>query len=53
MGIGKAGAKNAGVLAARILGLEDKTLSSKLTAFKEGMRKEVDEKACRIENLNT
>ena len=32
--IGKTGAKNAGVLAAEILGLEDKALESKLETFK-------------------
>lgn len=39
------GAKNAGILAASILSTADKTLLKKLTAFKENMRKEVEEKA--------
>ncbi|MCF8056127.1 MAG: phosphoribosylamine--glycine ligase [Desulfocapsa sp.] len=48
MGIGKSGAKNAAVLAARILALEDKQLGKRLTEYKAGMVKEVEEKAKRI-----
>ena len=44
MGIGKAGAKNAAVLAARILALQDKKLASKLAAFKKDMAKQVEAK---------
>ena len=44
MGIGKAGAKNGAVLAARILALHDKKLAVKLEAFKKEMTKQVEEK---------
>lgn len=49
MGIGKAGAKNAGVLALKILALNDPTLAKKLVLFREKMVKEVEEKARRVE----
>lgn len=49
MGIGKAGAKNAGVLAVRILALNDPELAMKLVAFRQDMVKEVEEKADRIQ----
>ncbi len=45
MGIGKAGAKNAAVLALRILALNDPDLAAKLIAFRQDMVKEVEEKA--------
>ncbi len=48
MGIGKAGAKNAGVLALRILALSDPELASKIIKFREDMVKEVEEKAKKI-----
>ncbi|NTW87538.1 MAG: phosphoribosylamine--glycine ligase [Desulfobulbaceae bacterium] len=48
MGIGKAGAKNAGVLATRILALSDPELDKKLVVFREDMVKEVEEKAKKI-----
>ncbi len=44
MGIGKAGAKNAGVVAARILALNDKKIATKLAAFKRNMAKQVEAK---------
>ena len=44
MGIGKAGAKNGAVLAARILALHDKKLADKLEAFKKKMAKQVEDK---------
>jgi phosphoribosylamine--glycine ligase len=50
MGIGKAGAKNAAVLAVRILALSDDKLDDKLKKFRESMAKEVEEKAKAIEN---
>ncbi len=50
MGIGKAGAKNAAVLAVRILALTDGKLSEKLKKYRESMAKEVEEKARAIEN---
>ncbi len=48
MGIGKSGAKNGGVLAVRILALEDQTLAERLVQFREKMVKQVEEKAGRI-----
>lgn len=48
MGIGKAGAKNAAVLACRILALENKELAGKLVSFRDKMVKEVNEKARKI-----
>lgn len=38
-------AKNAGILAAEILGISDKNLSKKLAAFKKEMKEEVEKKA--------
>ena len=38
-------AKNAGILAAEILGISDKSLSEKLIAFKDEMKNEVEKKA--------
>jgi phosphoribosylamine---glycine ligase len=49
MGIGKSGAKNSAVFAARILALEDKGLKARLQAFKVEMVREVEEKAKMIE----
>ncbi len=48
MGIGKAGAKNAGVLALRILALFDPELKQKIVKFRTDMVKEVEEKAKNI-----
>jgi phosphoribosylamine---glycine ligase len=48
MGIGKAGAKNAGVLTLRILALSDPGIVEKLITFREDMMKEVEEKAKKI-----
>jgi len=48
MGIGKAGAKNAAVLACRILALEDKSIADKLVRFRDKMIQEVNEKARNI-----
>jgi len=45
MGIGKAGAKNAAVLACRILALEDDALAKRLVDFRKKMVREVHEKA--------
>ncbi len=44
MGIGKAGAKNGAVFAARILALHDTALAARLAAFKEEMVSQVEEK---------
>ncbi|MBI4444678.1 MAG: 5-(carboxyamino)imidazole ribonucleotide mutase [Acidobacteria bacterium] len=43
--IGKAGAKNAALLATRILGRSDAALADKLRAYKERLRQEVDKTA--------
>jgi phosphoribosylamine---glycine ligase len=48
MGVGKSGAKNSGVLAVRILALEDKILAAKLVEFRKKMVQQVEEKAARI-----
>ena len=48
MGIGKAGAKNAAVLACRILALEDKEIAQNLVRFREKMVQEVNAKARNI-----
>jgi len=50
MGIGKAGAKNAAVLATRILALHDKKLATKLAAFKKEMAQQVEEKNRKLQN---
>jgi phosphoribosylamine--glycine ligase len=49
MGIGRAGAKNAGVLALKILALSDSDLGQKMIKFRQEMVKEVEEKAKRID----
>ena len=46
--IGKSGAKNAGILAAQILALEDEEVASKLLLLKEEMALQVEEKAKKI-----
>jgi len=48
MGIGKPGAKNAAVLAVRILALEDQKLAEKLVDFRKKMVQEVYDKAGNI-----
>ncbi len=50
MAIGKAGAKNAALFAARILALEDKELRAKLSAYIKKMAKDVEKKQ---KNLTT
>ena len=49
MGIGKAGAKNAGILAAQILAVADSVLAEKLIAFKASLAAQVIEKSKAIE----
>jgi phosphoribosylamine--glycine ligase len=49
MAIGKPGAKNAAVLAARILALEDKEIAARLHSFRQEMIKEVEDKAKKVE----
>ncbi|MDP9263953.1 MAG: 5-(carboxyamino)imidazole ribonucleotide mutase [Acidobacteriota bacterium] len=46
--IGKAGAYNAGVLAAQMLACCDKSLAAKLAAHKEKLAKGVDEKSAKL-----
>lgn len=41
MAIGKAGAKNAAILALRVLGLQDESISSKLVKYKKQMRSKI------------
>lgn len=48
MGIGKAGAKNAAVMAARILALHDRKLAAKLATYKEEMARQVEEKNVKL-----
>lgn len=45
------GAKNAGLLAAQILGVSDRATRAKLRAYKDGMAKEVLAKAKKLEKL--
>lgn len=45
------GARNAGILAAQMLGLHAPTILSKVTALKEKMRAEVEQKAERLEKI--
>ena len=44
MAIGKAGAKNAALFAARILAIEDKGIGAKLSVHKKKMSKDVEKK---------
>ena len=46
--IGKAGAKNAAVLAVQILALSDKTLAAKLDDFKKNQEKKILEKDAKL-----
>ncbi len=48
MAVGKAGARNAGILAAQILALGDADLAAKLDEHKEAMARQVEEKAARL-----
>ncbi len=43
------GAKNAGLLAARILGAQDEAIRKKMTAYQEDLRAAVEEKYTRLE----
>ncbi len=49
MGIGKSGAKNAAVLATKILALSDRRLAAKVAEYKLQMAREVEEKARKIQ----
>ena len=50
MAIGKAGAKNAGVLSVQILALNDKNLQKKLLQFKKDQAKEVEQKSRKLKS---
>ncbi len=50
MAIGKAGAKNAGVLAVQILALSDKNLYKKLVKYKKDQAKEVERKSRKLKS---
>lgn len=50
--LGKAGAKNAGILAAQILARKDPKLTDKLLEHRKRMSQEVEEKAKRIQKDN-
>ncbi len=49
MGIGKAGAKNAGVFALKLLALSDPELAQKVVKFRQEMVLEVEEKAKKVQ----
>ncbi len=51
MAIGKAGAKNAGLLAAQIIGAFDEDVARKLSDYKKNMAEEVQRKAKAVEEL--
>ena len=50
MAIGKAGAKNAGVLAIQILALNDKNLHKKLLKFKKDQARKVEQKSRKLKS---
>ena len=50
MAIGKAGARNAGILAVQILALADSVLAKKLEAYKQDMAAKVEQKAKKLED---
>lgn len=52
MAIGKAGARNAAILSARILALRNKTLEKKLIAFAKKMARDIEKKQEKIECLS-
>lgn len=45
------GAKNAGILAASILGIHDQTVLDKVAAYKEKLKTEVEQKAEKLETI--
>ena len=47
--IGKSGAKNAGILAAQIIALQDSQVAALLESYKKEMAEQVDKKAQRLE----
>ncbi len=50
--IGKAGARNAGILAAQILALSDEELAKKLLDYKQRLARDVEAKAKQLEEKN-
>jgi 5-(carboxyamino)imidazole ribonucleotide mutase len=52
MAIGKAGAKNAGILSVQIMGLFDRELSLKLRRFKDRLEEEVEANARRVQRAS-
>ncbi len=52
MAIGKAGARNAAILSARILALEDRGIEKKLIAYAKKMAREIEKKQEKIECLS-
>ena len=50
MAIGKAGAKNAGILSVQILALNDKNLQKKLLQFKKDQAKAVEQKSRKLKS---
>ncbi len=51
--IGKAGARNAGILALQILARSDRSVAAALKAFRKRMAREVEKKARRVESAAT
>ncbi|UCD34722.1 MAG: 5-(carboxyamino)imidazole ribonucleotide mutase [Nitrospiraceae bacterium] len=49
MAIGRAGARNAAIFAAQILGLKDRKIAAALKAYKKKMARDVEEKARKVE----
>ena len=50
--IGKSGAKNAGILAAQILAVDDAELGARLASFKQEMAEQVEKKAKAVEKAS-
>ena len=50
MAIGKAGAKNAAILAVQIIARKDRSVATRLRTFKKQMSREVDKKAAALES---
>jgi phosphoribosylaminoimidazole carboxylase PurE protein len=48
MSLGKAGAKNAGIFAAQIIGISDVKVANRLKVFKVEMEREIEEKSRRL-----
>jgi len=50
LAIGKAGATNAGILAAQILALSDPAIAKKMSAHKEKLSRSVEEKSNKLKS---